>query len=155
MKERKFETLQQKIMKIKNTNRDINEKERVSHTHTHTHTPHPLFGSRVEKRVPPKRDTGPRRCVYPNPSHYMKIYAGMRTSEEYKRNTHTHLRGPEKLARTYGYIWKKRDDETGGRKRNRYQLQCQAIGVLLQIVLKKDVSGAKDTHIKCTSKVVS
>ena len=69
-------------------------------------------------------------------------------------HTQTHLRGPEKLVRTYVYIWKKRDDETGGRKRNRYQLQCQATGVLLRIVLKKYVSTAKNTHTSCTSKVV-
>ena len=116
---------------------------------------HPLFGSQDKKRVPPKQDTGPRRCVYTNQPKYTKIDAGLRASKEYKRDTHTHLHGPEELVRTYGYIWKKRDDETGERKRNRYQLQSQAIGVLLQSVLKKDVSGSKNTHTRSMSKVVS
>ena len=33
------------------------------HTNTHLHT----FESQVKRRVPPKRGTGPRRCVYTNP----------------------------------------------------------------------------------------
>ena len=67
-----------------------------------THPPtNPPFGSQVKKRVAPKRVTGPHRCVYTNPPKPTKSYSGPRASKEDKRNTHTHLRGPEKLVRTY------------------------------------------------------
>ena len=60
-----------------------------------------LFGSRVKKRVPPKRGTGPHRCVNTSPPIPTKSYSGPRASKEDKRNTPTHLRGSEKLVRTY------------------------------------------------------
>ena len=62
---------------------------------------HPLFGSQVKKRVPPKRGTGPHRCVYTNPPTPTQSDSGPRASKEDKRNPHTHLRGPEKLVRIY------------------------------------------------------
>ena len=51
---------------------------------------HPLFGSQVKKRVSPKRDTEPRRCVYTNPPKYTNINSGSRASKEDKRNTNTY-----------------------------------------------------------------
>ena len=39
------------------------DSELMTHTHTHTHTSE----SQVTKKVPPKRGTGLRRCIYTNP----------------------------------------------------------------------------------------
>ena len=54
MKERKFESLQKKIMKIKNAKREINEKERA-HTHTLTFV---STSGKAENML--KRRVGPR-----------------------------------------------------------------------------------------------
>ena len=83
---------------------------------------HPLFESQVKKRVPPKRGTGPRRCVHTNPPKHTKSYSRPRASKKKKRNTNMHLRDPEKLVLKLRVYMKKHDDETGGHKRNRCQL---------------------------------
>ena len=64
--------------------------------------------SHVTKKGPPKRGTGLRRCVYTNPytiiTKYTTTSTGSRASDEDERNTHTHLRSPKKLVRTYVYV---------------------------------------------------
>ena len=108
----------------------IDDTQTHKHTNTHLHT----FESQVKRRVPPKRGTGPRRCVYPNPQKYTKSYTWPRASKEDRRNTHAHLRGHEKLVRTsycirmYGKnVMMKLEDK----KRKTCWLKCQAIDVLL------------------------
>ena len=76
-----------------------------------THPPTHFSGLGSRKGYPRKRGTGPLRYVYTNPPTPTKSYSGPRASKEDKRNTPTHLRGPEKLLRTYLSIWRKRDDE--------------------------------------------
>ena len=69
----------------------------IKHRDTHT------FESQVMKKVPPKRGTGLRRCVYTNPHEHTTTNIGSCPSDENERNTHTHLRSPEKLVRTCRY----------------------------------------------------
>ena len=47
------------------------------------------FDSQIKKRVPPKRGTGPRRCVDTNPHMQTKTSTGPRASDEDQRNTPT------------------------------------------------------------------
>ena len=44
------------------------------------------------------------RCVYTDPYEHTTSYTGLRASVEDERNTHTHLRSPKKLVRTYVYV---------------------------------------------------
>ena len=62
---------------------DLNLTIRGNSFHTQT------FGSQVKKRVPPKRSTGPRRCVYTNPHIHTTTSTGPRASNEDQRNTQT------------------------------------------------------------------
>ena len=74
-----------------------------SYPPTHTHT-HPLSTLMSRKGYLRKQGTGLRRCVYTDPYEHTTSNTGLRASDEDQRNTHTHLRSPEKLVRTYVYV---------------------------------------------------
>ena len=67
-----------------------------------THSPtHPLSSLMSRKGYLRKQGTGLRRCVYTDPYEHTTSNTGLRASDEDERNTHTHLRSPETLVRTY------------------------------------------------------
>ena len=72
-------------------------------TQAHLRRPENHVRAYKSKKAPPKRDTGLRRCVYTNPHEHTTTNIGSCPSDENERNTHTHLRSPEKLVRTCRY----------------------------------------------------
>ena len=78
-REGKWTANQEKAMTSKHARDDR------AHTHTHTHT----FESQVRKSVPPKRGTGPRKCVT---THTHTPYLQLRGARRRMRIKHTHTR---------------------------------------------------------------
>ena len=68
------------------TTNNNNNNNNNNNPHPPTHPAHPLFGSQIKKRVPPKRGTGPHRCVYTNPPTPTQSDSGPRASKEDKLN---------------------------------------------------------------------